>query len=227
MRLRCAPASTSLGRGARRPQFGRCFPRQQLQVPNNRQTDDILPRPTWSLQDLFAKKHQFLASRKYAFSSNRKYFGHPPDAIPTVSPKELHHLLRLSALPAPKDLAEEEMMLKDLQSQLRFVKAVQKIRIPIHVQPLQSIRDETEEGMREQEYTIESLAEEFAKEEVVGIRGRIRTKRAQNGENTAKRNEAKDKGEQLKKEKAKEKWDPLALAPRTVGRYIAVNTATD
>ena len=153
--------------------------------------DDVLPRhPTWSLQDLFENRSE--------------------DAEPEISDKELDHLLRLSALPMPKDLAEQQRMKKDLQSQLKFVKAIQEIDIPDSVKPLQSIRDETEEGMKEQEITVESLADEFAKEEVVGIRGRIRRKEGTEAV------EGKD-----------ERWDPLALAPRTIGRYVAVNTAKD
>ncbi|KAL8696166.1 MAG: hypothetical protein Q9224_002933, partial [Gallowayella concinna] len=132
------------------------------------------------------------------------------ESDPQVSEKELHHLLRLSALPLPKDGSDQQRMQKDLQSQLKFVKAIQDIDVPDSVKPLQSIRDETEEGMKEVEITVESLADDFAKEEVVGIRGRIRRK---NGAEAAKVKE--------------EKWRPLKLAPRTVGNYVAVNTAKD
>ncbi|KAL8783385.1 MAG: hypothetical protein Q9213_004644 [Squamulea squamosa] len=154
-------------------------------------TDEILPcHPTWSLQDLVGKGSVGME--------------------PQISEKELHHLLRLSALPSPKNIAEQQRMQQDLQSQLKFVKAIQEIEIPDSVKPLQSIRDETQDGMKEQEITVESLTDEFAKEEVVGIRGRIRKKKS------------------LKVVvEEEEKWDPLALAPRTIGRYIAVNTAKD
>ncbi|KAL8687452.1 MAG: hypothetical protein Q9218_006376 [Villophora microphyllina] len=148
--------------------------------------------PTWSLEDLFANQTQ--------------------GREPTVSLKELHHLLRLSALPMPNDLAEEHRMQKELQSQLRFVKAIQEIEIPKDVKPLQSIRDETEEGIREQEIGCETLKDEFKREEVMGIRGRIK-----------RRKDVKDK----KADSEEEEWNPLALAPRKVGRYIAVNTAKD
>ncbi|KAL8703157.1 MAG: hypothetical protein Q9201_003661 [Fulgogasparrea decipioides] len=152
---------------------------------------DILPRqPTWSLEDLFEKDTQ------------------EPET--QVSEKELYYLLRLSALPLPKDLAEQRRMQKELQSQLKFVKAIQKIEIGDDVKPLQGIRDETEQGMREQEFTCASLAEEFKKEEIVGIRGRIKRKK-----------------EVKAVEGSEDKWDPLALPPRTVGRYVAVNTARD
>ncbi|KAL8679494.1 MAG: hypothetical protein Q9186_004217 [Xanthomendoza sp. 1 TL-2023] len=152
---------------------------------------DILPNhPTWSLQDLLETQHT--------------------ESDPQVSEKELHHLLRLSALPLPKDGSDQQRMQKDLESQLKFVKAIQDVEIPDSVKPLQSIREETEEGMKEVEITVESLADDFAKEEVVGIRGRIRRK---------------DDAEATQVEE--EKWHPLKLAPRTVGRYVAVNTAKD
>ncbi|KAL9037766.1 MAG: hypothetical protein Q9180_003537 [Flavoplaca navasiana] len=171
----------------------RAVVKRAFSAPQSRQEghDDFLPHhPTWSLQDLFQNR--------------------TGDAETQVSDKEVEHLLRLSALPIPKDLAEQQRMKKDLQSQLKFVKAIQEIDIPDSVKPLQSIRDETEEGMKEQEITVESLANEFAREDVVGIRGRIRRKEG------TKAVKGKD-----------ERWDPLALAPRTIGRYVAVNTAKD
>ncbi|KAL8868092.1 MAG: hypothetical protein Q9174_005222, partial [Haloplaca sp. 1 TL-2023] len=146
--------------------------------------------PTWSLEDLFEKT--------------------PQEAEPQVSTKELHHLLRLSALPLPKDEAEEQRMQKELQSQLKFVKAIQNVEVADDVKPLQSIRDETEEGIKEQEYTPETLKGEFAKEEVVGKRGRIRRRKVAQPAN--------ERGE---------KWDLLSLAPKKVGRYVLVDTAKD
>ncbi|KAL8666434.1 MAG: hypothetical protein Q9202_001457 [Teloschistes flavicans] len=153
----------------------------------------IPDRPTWSLEDLFSRNAQ------------------GPE--PTVSIEELHHLLRLSALPLPKDPVERRRMQKDLQSQLQFVKAIQEIEIPDDVEPLQSIRDETAEGLKEQEVGCETLKDELGGEEVVGTRGRIRRRT----------NDVKNQ----KVEVEEEEWDPLALAPRTVGRYIAVDTAKD
>lgn len=153
----------------------------------------IPDRPTWSLEDLFSRNTQ--------------------EPEPRVSTQELHHLLRLSALPIPKDPVEDRRMQKDLQSQLEFVKAILEIEIPDDVVPLQSICDETVEGSGEREIGCDTLKEERGREEVVGMRGRIR-RRA----NDMKSNEPKSEGE---------KWDPLVLAPRTLGRYIAVNTAKD
>lgn len=97
-----------------------------------------------------------------------------------------------------------------LQSQLRFVRAIQEIDVD-GVEPLQSIRDETAEGRKEMEIGLEELKEEFEKEEVVGKRGRIRRKAE----------------ELVVEEEEDEKWDVFAGVRRRVGRYIAVETDKD
>ena len=102
-------------------------------------------------------------------------------------------------------------MIKDLQSQLRFVRAIQEVDTD-GVEPLQSIRDETEDAERENEITVATLQEEFDKEEVVGKRGRIRWRRDM--PNAARDKQAKD-------------WDPLSQAPKKLGRFIVVDTAKD
>ncbi|KAI4126536.1 MAG: hypothetical protein LQ338_003692 [Usnochroma carphineum] len=177
----------------------RILPRRRTystENPTSKDPNDLLTfEPTWSLRDLISPDPKSSAPN------------------PTITPRELHHLLRLSALPLPKSPNEEQKMLKDLQSQLQFVRAIQNIDIPESVQPLQSIRDETEEAMREHEFTVESLAGEFGKEEVVGKRGRIRRRK-------------RDEKEQ-RDGKGREEWNPWKLAPRTVGRYVAVDTARD
>lgn len=99
-------------------------------------------------------------------------------------------------------------MLAMLQSQLRFVRAIQEIDVD-GVEPLQSIRDETAEGRKEMEVGLEELKEEFEKEEVVGKRGRIRRK-----------------ADELVVEED-ENWDVFAGVRRRVGRYIAVETDKD
>jgi len=148
----------------------------------------MLATPSWSVSSLF----------KSEGSDN------PPEN--PVTRKQLHHLLRLSALPLPETEAEEAGMLKDLDAQLRLVRAIQKVDTD-GVEPLVSIRDETVEGEKEDEITLDSLWSEFAKEEVVGTRGRIRRK----ADVRAEKDEAED-------------WDPLACAPKTKGRFIALET---
>ena len=98
-------------------------------------------------------------------------------------------------------------MLKDLESQLQFVRAIQQVNTD-GVEPLVNIRDETKQAEKELEITLETLGEDLKKEHVSGIRGRIfRDTRAT-------------------KEEA-ENWDALACAPKTVGRYIALDKAGD
>lgn len=127
-----------------------------------------------------------------------------------ITQKQLHHLLRLSALPLPKTNVEETKMIKDLEAQLRFVQAVQKLDTE-GVEPLQCVRDETEQGERENMITVESLREEFDKELVLGKRGRIIRRK------DLPPVEEEDMGG----------WDPLAQAPRKVGRYFVVETDKD
>ena len=134
----------------------------------------------------------------------------PTKAAPPVTREELHHLLRLSALPMPESLEQEARMIKDLQAQLKFVQAIQEVDTE-GVEPLQMIRDETDEAAMENTITMDTLKEEFAKEEVVGKRGRIRKKAAEEGQQP----------------ESKEKWNPLAHASKTHGPYFVVDTAKD
>ena len=138
-----------------------------------------------------------------SWSVNSLFTSHPSSADAPVSKKQLHHLLRLSALPLPADEAEEAKMLEDLGSQLHFVRAIQEVDTD-GVEPLVSLRDETVEAAKESEVTVDTLKEDFAKETVTGTRGRITTS------GRAEKEDAED-------------WDALACAPKTVGRYIALD----
>lgn len=151
----------------------------------------MLSTPSWSVKSLFDSS--------------------TPSPSPPITQKQLHHLLRLSALPLPTSAAQEEKMIADLQSQLKFVQAIQSVDTT-GVEPLQSIRDETKEAELENEITVATLQHEFDKEEVVGKRGRIRRR--------------KDAPRPEKVEEVKG-WDPLAQAPRKVGRFFVVDTAKD
>lgn len=99
-------------------------------------------------------------------------------------------------------------MISDLQAQLHFVKAIQRVDTE-GVEPLQSIRDETKEADRENMVTVESLRDELAKEEVIGQRGRIKRRK------------------DLRVDAGVEDWDPLVHAPEKQGRYFVVNTDKD
>ena len=153
--------------------------------------ESMLREPSWSVKSLFESK------------------GSAP--APAITQKQLHHLLRLSALPLPDSEEQEARMIKDLQSQLKFVRAIQEVDTE-GVEPLQSIRDETKAAEKEKEITVATLQKEFDKEEVVGKRGRIR--RRTNVPDAARDEQVTD-------------WDPISQAPRKLGRFIVVDTAKD
>ena len=151
------------------------------------QIAEMLANPSWSVKSLSATSDEL-----------------KPGEI--ITQKQLHHLLRLSALPLPTSAEEEAGMIKTLKSQLHFVRAIQRVDTT-GVEPLQGIRDETKEAEEENAVTLESLKEHLEKEEVVGYSRRIRRK----------------KSLEPLSEEANE-WDPLALASKKIGRYIVVET---
>lgn len=153
--------------------------------------ETLLSHPSWSVKSLFDSS--------------------TPSSAPPVTKETLHHLLRLSALPLPNSVAQEEKMIADLQSQLKFVQAIQSVDTT-GVEPLRSIRDETKEAETENEITLATLQAEFAKEEVVGMRGRIRRR---------KNLPALEKKEEVKG------WNPLEQASKKVGGFFVVDTAKD
>ncbi|KAI9717032.1 MAG: hypothetical protein M1812_004967 [Candelaria pacifica] len=146
----------------------------------------ILSKPTWSVRSLLPSTPE-------------------STTIPEVSSKQLHHLLRLSALPPPKDNTEEERMLKTLSSQLSFVKEIQNVDTT-DVMPLQSIRDETAEAESENEITMDKLKGAFAEEEV-GANPRKRTRKSL-----------------VIDTEGAEDWDPLAHTSKKVGRFFVVES---
>jgi Asp-tRNA(Asn)/Glu-tRNA(Gln) amidotransferase C subunit len=145
----------------------------------------LLDKPTWSVKSLLPSADS--------------------QSTPTVTPKQLHHLLRLSALPLPKDEQEEAEMLRTLESQIHFVKEIQKVDTT-GVEPLRAIRDESVEGIEEQTITLADLQEHLDAEEVVGRNGRIKRRPKDDPE----ANEAED-------------WDPFAMSEgKNKGRYFFV-----
>ncbi|KAF7551849.1 hypothetical protein G7046_g7588 [Stylonectria norvegica] len=132
---------------------------------------DMLATPTWSIRSL-------LPSASSA-------------APETITPKQLHHLLRLSALPLPSTPAAEASMIATLQSQLQFVRAVQGVDTR-GVEPLRAIRDETDERGANRRWAWATWRTCWTKVE----------------------DEA-------------EKWDALATASRTMGKYFVVRSGKD
>lgn len=101
-------------------------------------------------------------------------------------------------------------MISDLQSQLRFVRAIQEVDTE-GVDALVALRDQTEEGEREGTIGLEEMRGELGKEEVVGMRGSIVRRKGAEGEG----------------ESAGGGLDLLAQAPRRLARYVVVDTAKD
>ncbi|KAI0518216.1 hypothetical protein F5B22DRAFT_76976 [Xylaria bambusicola] len=174
----------------------------------------LLSRPTWSVRSLLPQSSSTPPSSSSSSS---------------ITPKTLHHLLRLSALPLPRTPDEEAQMLSTLSSQLHFVRAIQDIDTR-GVTPLRAIRDETAAGLREQTIGLAELREALEAEDIVGHARRPRRRLARGhmkegggGEelygNVGPRNE---KQSMLNEE---ENWDVLGGASETaVGRYFVVRS---
>ena len=163
-----------------------------LRTPS--EINEALSKPTWSVREtLFRKSSKSTDSQ-----------------IEKITRSQLHHLLRLSALPLPSSQIEEDKLIKDLQRQLEFVRSIQAVDTE-GVEPLIAIRDETRPGRQKQEIGLDDpeIERALGLEKRVGKRGRIVSVRENAG-----------KGMGLE-------WDPLAQAGRKTGQYIAVDTAKD
>jgi aspartyl/glutamyl-tRNA(Asn/Gln) amidotransferase C subunit len=121
----------------------------------NNNIRSFLRDPTWTVRSLLPNP----------------YLAEHPAA--TVTPQQLHHLLRLSALPLPKDAQEESSMLQTLETHLHFVRAIQKVDTT-GVEPLVSICDETPEAREENTIRLADLRAELDAEEKGANYGRRR-----------------------------------------------------
>lgn len=105
-------------------------------------------------------------------------------------------------------------MLEDLHSQLHFVRDIQSVDTE-GVQPLQSIRDETEEGLEEATIGLESLKETLKEEVFVG-----RNKRPRRTRKAVEEMKEVEGG-----------WDVFKMAGETVSfggsRYFVVRSGRD
>ena len=149
--------------------------------------DNLFAKPTWSVESLLPPKTSGL------------------DA-PKISSKQLHHLLRLSALPFPESPEEEKKMMETLLAQLHFVGRMQQVDTT-GIKHLRAIRDETAIAEIEQMITLDTLKEALARETVIGKHH----KRIQRAADPA---DAKDV----------EDWDVLGSAERKAGKYFVVES---
>jgi len=149
--------------------------------------DELLKEPTWNVNSLLPKAES-----------------HDED-LQHINSKQLHHLLRLSALPPPRDAEEESKLLSTLASQLHFVREIQNVDTT-NVEPLQSLRDETASGRKDATINLEQLKEAFAEEDLKGdYYKRIRRRQ-----------------HDTEIENKTEKWDVLGHAQKKVGSYFVV-----
>jgi hypothetical protein len=103
-------------------------------------------------------------------------------------------------------------MLRILEMQLHFVRAIQAVDTT-GVEPLVTLRDETEEGIKRCTIGLENprIKEALAAERKVGRMGRVRRRK-------------EEKVEDRRSEEEKQ-WDPLQGAKgRTAGRYFVVHS---
>ncbi|KAK5631277.1 hypothetical protein RRF57_006991 [Xylaria bambusicola] len=173
----------------------------------------LLSRPTWSVRSLLPQSSSTSPSSPSSSS---------------ITPKTLHHLLRLSALPLPRTADEEAQMLSTLNSQLHFVRAIQDIDTR-GVTPLRAIRDETTAGLREQTIGLEELQEALEAEDIVGharrprrrlVRGHM--KEGNGGDVYGTDGPGSEKQSMVNEE---ENWDVLGGASETAaGRYFVVRS---
>jgi Asp-tRNA(Asn)/Glu-tRNA(Gln) amidotransferase C subunit len=149
--------------------------------------EELLAKPTWSVESLLPPKTR------------------APDA-PEITSKQLHHLLRLSALPLPETPEQEQKMLDTLAAQLHFVGEIQRVDTT-GVKPLRAIRDETTAAEEEQTIGLDTLKEALAKEKTIGKWHR----RIQRDTTLV---DAKDV----------EDWDVLGSAEKKAGRFFFVES---
>lgn len=154
------------------------------------QVESLLAKPSWSVRSLLPDKNV-------------------KESADTITPKQLHHLLRLSALPRPTSQQEEDAMLETLESQIHFVREIQRVDTT-GVEPLQSIRDESADAIRESTIGLSHLQDAMSKEKVIGRRRKIQRQPGQ-------KNERPDGTA----------WDGNALrhASKTMGRFFVTESA--
>ncbi|OAA55956.1 DUF726 domain containing protein [Niveomyces insectorum RCEF 264] len=152
----------------------------------------LLEHPTWSVRSLLSDETSSSAAAEQ-------------DAI---TPAQLRHLLRLSALPCPSSPAEQQAKIDTLRTQLCFVRDVQSVDTT-GLRPLPSIRDETRAGLKEQAIGVEDVQQALLQEESFGHNRRPRRRKQKPASDTL----------------SAEAWDVLGTATRKAGRYIVVEGA--
>lgn len=125
-----------------------------------------------------------------------------------ITSSQLSHLLRLAALPQPRDCQEEASLLADLHSQLRFVRRVQEVDTA-GAEPLRAVRDETSAARDEATLGLKQLGQALKDEATLGHYKRPR------------------RGPKEVDNRSVEDWDPLKTASEAAGRYFVVKSGKE
>lgn len=151
---------------------------------------ELLSKPTWSVNETLLPSPEQLA------------------AMNEVTPSQLHHLLRLSALPQPKSQMQENEMIETLHMQLHFVKQIQTV-YTTGVEPLVAIRDETDAAKEETTIGLSdpAITEALKNEKIIGRNRRPRRNRDIPVDT-----------------KGAENWPVLQTAKKTVDGYFIVDS---
>ncbi|KAK3293371.1 uncharacterized protein B0H64DRAFT_211480 [Chaetomium fimeti] len=175
--------------------------------PQQHDPHALLSKPTWSIRALLPP------------SSPSSTTTTTPSQPPQITPPQLTHLLRLSALPQPTTPTETSHMLATLHAQLHFVRDMQQVNTD-GVEPLAAIRDETVAGQREATVGVATVRAALEAEET---HGRCRRPRRRRGAAAAAHEKKEDDAGGGGIEGV-EDWDVLGGAGERVGRYFVVRS---
>jgi Asp-tRNA(Asn)/Glu-tRNA(Gln) amidotransferase C subunit len=156
---------------------------------NTSAVDKLLSKPRWSVRSLLPTATTAPKAPSEAIKAqtpDAAGVGSDTGTSPTTPPqpptndlidrKQLHHLLRLSALPLPKTPEAEANLLQDLRSQVHFVNNLSTI--PTHdVNPLVAIRDETLAHRAETTIGLAQVQPWLDLEDKVGRNGTVRRRK--------------------------------------------------
>lgn len=121
----CGKPRSSTGIAARITAISRAYSKQNGPSHVSKAIGTLLRKPSWSVKSMLPDP------KSHGISSG------------LVSGAQMDRLLKLSALPKPKDSKSRQQMLSDLEDQIHFVEKVQQVDTT-GVAPLRSITSEQE-----------------------------------------------------------------------------------
>jgi Asp-tRNA(Asn)/Glu-tRNA(Gln) amidotransferase C subunit len=198
---------------------------------NTSAVDKLLSQPRWSVRSLLPpataapeKSSQAATAQQPDVETKAPHAGTTPTRPPQppaadlIDRKQLHHLLRLSALPLPKNHEAEANLLQDLRSQIHFVKNLASI--PTHnVPPLVAIRDETLAHRAESTIGLAQVQPWLDLEDKVGRNGTVRRRKTDViGALREMEERKREEGRDVDEDERIFKWPVLKASGREEGR---------